>query len=202
MTKQTESNVASIDSIPEQNRTADVRELHMEIMNTTTREVWIAQSISTRAEYDALELEPPFTKVGIGRGAMDEAYFRAPPGPDGAGPLETREFGRILFSLNARAGDFSFPAGPGGPIQAIIEKHHTVTFYGGRTVHILVHPDGSRYVQATETTGDGGDFQLPEGWKITSITLRRAWKIDVPYPATIFIMPDRRIFHGPLAKVP
>ena len=110
------------------------QELHMEILDPTTRNVWQSLEPVTRGEYDAFRLEAGFVKVGIGRGAMDEHWFDRSPGANASGPMEVRKFGGREFGLCARpasAPELLF--GPDGPRRLLVEKHHVMRFTAGRS---------------------------------------------------------------------
>jgi hypothetical protein len=147
------------------------QELHMEILEPTSRNVWQSLEPVTRAEYDAFRLEAGFVKVGIGRGAMDEHWFDRSPGANASGPMEVRKFGGREFGLCARpasAPELLF--GPDGPRRLLVEKHHVMRFTAGRAIPVLVLPEGTEYVHVLSRQGldrtptpSGDGLLLPEG---------------------------------------
>jgi len=157
------------------NAIVDSTDLHMEIIDTSTREVWQGLQPTTGDEYRALELEPPFSGVGIGRGAMDESYFRRSPGADADGPMRTMRIGERVFSLCARPLGAATPAGEKGPRQYV----HTID--GGPDKEALL---------------------LPDGWLVRSVEIDETWTVDLPAPTTAFFFRNGDSFQGPLTGSP
>ena len=54
----------------------DAQDLHGEVLDPSTRNVWQSLEPISREDYQALPLEPDWLRVGIGRGAR----HGAPPG--------------------------------------------------------------------------------------------------------------------------
>ncbi|MCP3985244.1 MAG: hypothetical protein GY723_12715, partial [bacterium] len=69
----------------------DAQELHGEVLDPSTRNVWQSLEPISREDYQALPLEPDWLRVGIGRGAMDEHWFARSPGKEEDGPMELLE---------------------------------------------------------------------------------------------------------------
>jgi hypothetical protein len=57
--------------IPEQNVMVDCLAPHCEVMELATKSVWQSGQPISRADYDALELEPGLVRIGLGVGAVD-----------------------------------------------------------------------------------------------------------------------------------
>lgn len=184
------------------NAIVDSTDLHMEIIDASTREVWQGLQPATGDEYRALELEPPFSGVGIGRGAMDESYFRRSPGADADGPMRTMRIGERVFSLCARPLGAATPAGEKGPRQITVDKHHTLIFHSGRRVPLLRLADGSEYVHTIDGGPDKEALLLPDGWLVRSVEIDETWTVDLPAPTTAFFFRNGDSFQGPLTGSP
>lgn len=179
------------------------QELHMEILEPTSRNVWQSLEPVTRAEYDAFRLEAGFVKVGIGRGAMDEHWFDRSPGANASGPMEVRKFGGREFGLCARpasAPELLF--GPDGPRRLLVEKHHVMRFTAGRAIPVLVLPEGTEYVHVIDGGSGEPALQLPEGWRLRQVSLDEDWIVRLPHPATVFFFPRGDSFQGPIPAHP
>ncbi|MGI9590747.1 MAG: hypothetical protein ACR2P8_05220, partial [Myxococcota bacterium] len=121
------------------------QELHGEVLDPSTGNVWQSLEPLTREDYEAMPLEPGWVRVGIGRGAMDAHWFARSPGADADGPMELREIGGRRFGLCARpASAPTQPEGSGGPRLLLVEKHQVLCFAAGREIQVLLHPDGRR----------------------------------------------------------
>ena len=74
--------------VPKENVQLDLEQPHVEILDTRDSSVWQVMHGMTRAEYDAISVEPPYVKVGIGVAAMDGAYF----GDSFQGPVDAESW--------------------------------------------------------------------------------------------------------------
>ena len=179
------------------------RDLHGEILDPSTGNVWQSLEPITREDYQALPLEPGWLRVGIGRGAMDEHWFTRSPGADADGPMELREIGGRRFGLCARpASAPTRPAGPEGPRLLRVQKHHVLRFAAGREVPLLLHPDGERFVHVIEGGAGKAPLALAAGWKLESLKLAEDWVLELATPTTVFFFPNGDSYQGPLADLP
>jgi hypothetical protein len=176
------------------------QELHGEVLDPSTRNVWQTLEPITRDDYQALPLESGWLHVGIGRAAMDEHWFTRSPGKGEDGPMELLEIGGCHFGLCARpASTPSQPAGPDGPRMLLVDKHHVVCFLGGRQVNVLLDPDGNRFVHVIEGGEGKASLALPGGWKLECVELTEDWVLQLPTPATVFFFANGDSYQGPLA---
>ena len=74
-----------------------------EIIDLATREVWQALEPTPLDWWKALDLDAPLVKAGLGRGNMDQTWFRRSPDAAEDGPLRTREIAGRTFFYCARA---------------------------------------------------------------------------------------------------
>lgn len=181
--------------VPPENVQQGLDEPHVEIMDGETRQVWQVMTPVSRADYDALAIEAPYKKIGIGVAVMDAAYFKRSPGTAEDGPMERREIAGLRWARCAAALEFSQPAGPAGPQQVSVDKHHVLHFEAGRRLTTLVLPDGSRYVHVI----CGYErLDLPEGWSIETERLAQARTLELPNPTTVFFFPSGDSYQGPV----
>jgi hypothetical protein len=179
------------------------QELHGEILDPSTGNVWQSLEPITREDYHGLPLEPGWLRVGAGIGAMDEHWFARSPGGSEDGPMELREIGGHSFGLCARpASAPTQPAGSDGPRLLLVQKHHVIRFVAGREVPVLLHPDGERFVHVIEGGEGKAPLALPEGWKLESVKLAEDWVLQLPTPTTVFFFPNGDSYQGPLAELP
>jgi hypothetical protein len=175
------------------------QELHGEVLDPSTGNVWQSLEPITREEYAALPLEPGWLRVGVGRGAMDEHWFARSPGAEADGPMAECEIDGRRFGLCARpASPPSRPAGPDGPRLLAVEKHHVIRFDAGRGVPVLEHPDGKRFVHVIEGGERKAPLDPPDGWQIESVKLAEDWLITLPCPMTVYFFPNGDSYQGPL----
>jgi hypothetical protein len=177
----------------------DAQELHGEILDSSTSNVWQSLEPITREDYQALTLEPGWLPVGIGRAAMDEHWFTRSPGMDEDGGMQLLEIGGRQFGLCARpASTPSQPAGPDGPRLLLVDKHHVIRFLSERQVPVLRDPDGNRFVHVIEGGEGKAPLALPGGWKLEWVNLDEDWVLQLPTPATVFFFPNGDSFQGPI----
>jgi hypothetical protein len=180
-----------------QNVTQAPRELHMEVMNVQTGEVWLCQAPITHEDFKALRVAPPLMKSGCTSASFDAAHFLRSPGAATEGPLETCTIDGRRFAKVARVVRFGgFPKGE-LPTLVRVEKHHAMTFAAGREVTLAQLPDGQFYVQQTEPL-PGRSFVLPPGWRISTLPLARDWTVLAAPPADVYFFASMRSFLGPV----
>jgi hypothetical protein len=184
---------------PEQNFPRDARELHAEVMESATLEVWQSCGSISREELAALALPDGWRKIGVGRGAMDAHCFRRSPGADEDGPVRLRQIdGREFFFCARPASAPELPAGEGGPTLLTVDKHHTIVFEADRSVDWLTLPDGREFVHVVAAESGAPELVLPDGWKVAPRPIERELVIELPAPATVFFFPNGDSFQGPL----
>jgi hypothetical protein len=180
---------------PEQNIQFELEQPHIEMLSSQDGKCWQVMTGVTHAEYEALPIEPPDIKVGIGNAAMDDAYFKRSPGADADGPVEVLErYGHSWSYIARPCGAPTMPAGREGPRQIQVDKHHVVIFRAGRELGYLTLPDGSEYVHVIR--GDA-PLLLPDGWTLRSERLDEDLTIELPAPATVFFFPNGDSYQGP-----
>jgi len=181
-------------------RLVRAQDIHGEVLDPTTRDVWQSLEPISRDEYDALPLEPGWLRVGVGRGAMDEHWFTRSPGSDEAGPMELLDIGGHRFGLCARpASEPSQPEGADGPRMLLVDKHHVARFAGGRQVPVLEDLAGDRFVHVIEGGKDKARLAVPHGWKLEQVSLTNDWVVALPNPTTVFFFANGDSFQGPVA---
>jgi hypothetical protein len=180
----------------------DAQQLHGELLDPRTRNVWQSLEPITPEEYQALPLEPGWLRVGIGRAAMYEHWFARSPGASEDGPMELCEIGGRRFGLCARpASTPTQPEGPDGPRMLLVEKHHVIRFLSGRPVSVVQHPDGRRYVHVIEGGEDKAPLVLPDGWQLEYVSPGEDWVVPLPTPTTVFFFANGDSYQGPLTEL-
>ena len=176
------------------------QDLHGEVLDPKTNDVWQSLEPITREDYESLPLDPGWVRVGIGRAAMDEHWFTRSPGRSQDGPMELREIGGHPFGLCARpASPPSRPDDPGGPILVLVDKHQVLRFAGGRQIPVLVDAAGDRFVHVVEGGEGKAPLAVPDGWKLESVSSGVDWVVALPTPTTVFFFPNGDSFQGPIA---
>ncbi|HUR40535.1 MAG TPA: hypothetical protein VM240_05140 [Verrucomicrobiae bacterium] len=191
-----------MNGIPAPNVTRAPRELHMEVMDPRTFDVWLHQDVVTMDDYAAFRPEPPFFKSGVGRGAMDSAWFLRSPGGAIDGALDTRVIGGREFVRVARPLDFRGLAKGNAPTRLSIDKHHVLGFLHGSEVRVARLPDGKHYVQQTVAAPGAGAVPLPADWEVSVLRPSQDWIVHVPTPATVYFFRNLDSYIGPVRLPP
>lgn len=185
-------------AVPAANVTLAPRELHMEVMDPRTFDVWLHQQPVTLDDYRSFKPEPPYFKSGVGRGAMDRAWFLRSPGSAANGVLEGRRIGGRDFVRVARPLDFRGLAKGDAPTRLQIDKHHVLVFAAGADVRVARLPDGHWYVQQTVAAAGADVIPVPADWESATLRLARDWTVSVPTPATVWFFRNLDSYMGPL----
>jgi len=173
--------------------------LHMEIMDTRSRQVWQTMSDVTQTEYQALAVEAPFVKIGIGALAGHLSYFRRSPGAAVDGAMDRMEYAGHTWSQCAKPdGAPRFPFGPDGPRQISVLKHHSIVFAAGSEVGYLRSPDGDYYVHVIASGAWIEDLKLPSGWKHERVAIEKELTLHLPCPTTAFFFANFESYQGPV----
>ena len=174
------------------------RELYMEVMDTATGLVWMSAAPVQPADFEALALDDPLVKLGIGRAAMDRAAFHYSPGASGKPVRERIIDGRLFINVAAPQAQKP-PVVPGGPIEISVDKSHLIGFAAGRTVAILSLPEGD-FVEVVGDAGADDTLILPEGARLRRIDLGQPWVVSLPNPTRTFFWfgQQLRSFQGPV----
>jgi len=179
--------------------------LHMEIIDTSTSQVWQTMDDITTADAEALSVEPPYREVGIGNGKArlsgHTSFFTRSPDADRNGPMETLEVAGHRWSNCARPiGAPAHPAGRDGPVQMSVQKHHTIVYEAGRELQYLRTPDDENFVQVIEGGPDKAPLVVPEGWKLSVHRVRKELIVALPCPTSVFFFRNFDSFQGPVPE--
>lgn len=198
--------------IPVQNVIVDCSQLHAELLDLTTGEVWQTVQPITREAYEAIEPPAKVIKVGIGTGVMDEHYFRRSPGAEEDGPVAEREFAghNFIHCANPPKGGPESPYGD-SPKLMRVDKHHSLIFNAGREVRVLRREDGRDFIQVIKASPEGGSIlqgaeaeaeddapKFPEGWSVRTEALTTQTTIHLPHPTEAWFFADGESFQGPV----
>jgi hypothetical protein len=186
-------------NVPEQNVTVDPRQLHMEVFDARTGDVWLQQAPVSEDDYRAFRPEPPYVKSGLARSAMDAAHFLKSPGAPADGALETRIIGGRSLVRVARPLNFRGLSRGDAPTRLEVDKHHRLGFDAGTLVRLALLPDGRFYVQQTVTAGPER-LPVPADWTMHLLRPRERWWVYLGSPVTVYFFRNLTSFMGPLTR--
>lgn len=174
------------------------RDLYMEVMDTATGLVWMSAAPVSRADFEALDIELPLVKVGVGLAAMDCAAFQSSPAAP-AEPVKERLIdGRLYINVAAPMEQIP-PTREMGPLEISVNKAHVVGFAAGRRLVVMSLPEGD-YVELVGNDSADESLVLPEGAVLKRVELSAPWVVQLPTPTrTFFWFGDTmRSFQGPV----
>lgn len=169
---------------------------YMEVTDTSNMQVWMCFSPVTREDYEALVVQAPLRKSGIGKAPMDCAAFSASPG---LSYVAERTIDGRRFIHVATPASITPPTAEGGPMDVLVNKSHVIGFDAGRQVSILSNADGHFVELVGAASGDETRI-LPPGSTISLITLSAPWIVHLPSPTKTWFWMGRNIrsFQGPV----
>jgi hypothetical protein len=175
---------------------------YVEVIRHEDRTVWMCQQSMSREAFDAIEVPEGWSKLGIGSGLHDVAFFRRSPGKPFDGPLDVVEIDGWTFAQVARPGKPE----PGFERVTVLPvyKYHRVGFVAGRTISILDMGDGWDYVPQVSAASfrpdaDSGNApEMPEGWSIRDVVLDEDLLVEMPYPARVCFFDTGDSWQGPV----
>ena len=175
--------------------------LFMEVMEQTTRRVWMTAAPVALADFEALELDASLVKVGVATASMDQAAFQCSPGAPDEPVLERVINQRLYINVATPAPPHEWIASTelGGPVEIAVTKAHIIGFRAGRSVAVLSLPEGDFVEVVGESDGDEA-LVLPAGAELREIALQEPWLVQLPSPTRAFFWfgHSMRSFQGPV----
>ena len=78
-------------------------------------------------------------------------------------------------------------------------KYHEITYDAGRTLNVLVAPDGEQYVRVTRDAGRSSDTPtLPDGWQLIESAAAEPVTLALPNPTLNIRADNQDSFQGPV----
>ncbi len=174
------------------------RDLHMEIMEAATGQVWMSLEVVTQEDFAGLELGVEYVPVGIGSANMDAALFQYSPNAK-AEPVRERNISGYRFINVAQPGEMVPPVIEGGYSELPVNKAHVLGFEAGSSVSVL-HTANGDYVGVVGTADRDAQLNLAQGERIEQYTLAEHWIVPLPVPTRTlwWFEGGMRSFQGPV----
>jgi haloalkane dehalogenase len=169
----------------------------MQIVSPNEIVTWMSQDI-TQEEFDAIELPQGWFKNQPREGEADSGFFDGSPTSNVGEFVDEEHFGHMWRHV-ATIVEANVALDDGSLLRAnTIAKSHTLTYNAGRTVPVLVSPEGELYIRVSRDAGRCIETPtMPEGWHLVDVTLTSDTLIELPDP-TINIRGDNEdSFQGP-----
>lgn len=163
--------------------------------------VWVNLEEMTQAEFDSLDLPPNWSKNTPREGVSDAARFTRSPDAQVDGEFtEEMHFG-YMWQHNATIVDTEVELSETeGLLSAtFVAKFHEVTFNAGRTVDILVSPEGEQHIIIARDP-ELGDTPptIPSTWQLTQKVLTEKLTLLLPNPTLNIRTDNLDTYQGPI----
>jgi hypothetical protein len=165
--------------------------------------VWLGREI-TREAFDALELPPQsWFKNQPRETDPDAGAFARSPNALADGEFTDEEHFGHLWRHNATIIESNTPLDEQGLLRLNrIEKFHTVTFFEGRTLKILISPEGEQYVRISRDADRLSDQPtLPSSWQLVDYVTPEELILQLPNPTSNIRADNEDSFQGPISEL-
>ena len=174
----------------------------LQIVSANKIVVWLGTEL-TQEEFDALELPADWLKNQPREGDADEGAFARSPDASADGQFtEQGHFGHV-WRHNATIVQANVPLDDDGLLrQNTIAKFHEIHFDAGRTLWVLVSPDGEPVVRVSRDAGRTSDEPtIPDSWQLIEYTIEEELIIQLPNPTLNIRADNEDSFQGPVTEL-
>lgn len=158
----------------------------VEIVSLDSILVWINEDILTQKQFDSIQLPSSWRKNEPREGVPNFARFLRSPDASREGDFTTAEhFGyNWLFNAQVVDNNVPLPSNDEGLLTGrYIAKFHEVSFDAGRTISILISPDGEEYILISRDAYRSFDTPIiPDTWQIEERFISEELTIELPNP--------------------
>ena len=148
--------------------------------------VWANAEPLTQEEFDSIQITSGWQKNEPREGMPDSAQFLRSPDANEDGVFTTAEHFGYQWMFNAQIVDMNveIPENEEGLLTGrYIAKYHQVTFKAGRTLSILISPQGEEYVLISRDANRITDIPvIPNSWQIEERVINQNLTFDLPNP--------------------
>jgi hypothetical protein len=171
----------------------------LQIRSPTEILVWFSADL-TQQEFNAIDLPQGWFKNQPREGEADSGFFARSPNASADGEF-TREmhFGHEWLH-NATVIETNVPVDAQGLLRLNrVAKFHTITFNAGRTLSVLVSPQGESYVRVSRDAGRSTDVPtIPSDWQLREQMISESLTIELPNPTDNIRADNEDSWQGPV----
>jgi hypothetical protein len=174
----------------------------LQILSPNEIIVWVNAEL-TQEEFDAIELPPGWFKNQPREVDMDGGSFARSPDASADGEFTEQEHFGHLWLHNATVIEANTPLDDQGLLRLNrVAKFHQITFNAGRTLWILVSPEGERFVRVSRDAGRTSEQPtIPDGWQLLEHETQEELTIELPNPTLNVRANNEDSFQGPVAEL-
>ena len=148
--------------------------------------VWANNEVLTQEEFDSIQITSGWQKNEPREGMPDSAQFLRSPDANEDGVFTTAEHFGYQWMFNAQIVDMNVELPENEEVLLTgryIAKFHQVTFKAGRTLSILISPQGEEYVLISRDANRITDIPvIPNSWQIEERVINQNLTFDLPNP--------------------
>jgi hypothetical protein len=177
------------DISPEEEPVTEEVRIGFELVNIISPDsilVWTNEDILTQEQFDSIQLPSSWTKNEPREGMPNFARFLRSPDASQDGDFTTAEhFGyNWLFNAIVIENNVPLPSNDQGLLTGrYIGKYHEVTFNAGRTISVLISPNGEEYILISRDANRTTDIPLiPPTWQIEERVISEELTLELPNP--------------------
>jgi hypothetical protein len=175
----------------------------IEIKSADSILVWVNDESLTQAEFDSISIPAQWCKNEPREGDPDgSTFFRSPDATEDGIFTRKELFGyRWLFNAQIVEQNVVLPNNDVALLNGRnIAKYHQVRFKAGKTLYILISPNGEEYIRVSRDANRSTDIPIiPESWKLEERILENELIIDLPNPTlNIRAENNQDSFQGPV----
>jgi pimeloyl-ACP methyl ester carboxylesterase len=161
--------------------------------------VWLSSDI-TQSEFEALDLPDGWRKNQSRESDPDRGTFTRSPDAAEDGPLTEGDFFGFTWRHNATVIETGIEMDNDGLLNAgLVEKFHEIVYDSGRTVFVLLSPEGDQYIRVTRDAARVSDTPtLPDGWRLVAHVTPEQLTIFLPNPTLNIRADNQDSFQGPV----
>lgn len=175
----------------------------IEIVSPDSIVVWVNNEILIQAEFDSIQLESGWRKNEPREGDPDGSSFHRSPNATEDGEFIIKELYGFQWMFNAQIVNPNVPLPENDSMLLAgrsIAKYHQVRFNAGKTIYVLIAPDGKEYIRVSRDANRTTDIPIiPDSWRIEERIIADNLTIDLPNPTlNIRAENNQDSFQGPI----
>ncbi|MEO1270729.1 MAG: hypothetical protein AAFX99_21805, partial [Myxococcota bacterium] len=163
---------------------------------------WLGRDL-TQDEFNAIDLPEGWIKNQPREGEPDESAFARSPDAAAEGEFTDAEHFGHSWRHNATVIEANTPLDDDGLLRLNrIAKFHEIRFNAGRTLFVLVSPEGELFVRISRDANRTRETPtLPSGWQIVEHTIDEELVFDLPNPTMNIRGDNEDSFQGPVPEL-
>ncbi|MEL6180992.1 MAG: hypothetical protein AAFS10_18690 [Myxococcota bacterium] len=174
----------------------------LQVVSPNELVVWLGRDL-TQDEFNAIDLPEGWIKNQPREGEPDESAFARSPDAAAEGEFTDAEHFGHSWRHNATVIEANTPLDDDGLLRLNrIAKFHEIRFNAGRTLFVLVSPEGELFVRISRDANRTRETPtLPSGWQIVEHTIDEELVFDLPNPTMNIRGDNEDSFQGPVPEL-